>query len=212
LAGGLFSQPAGKIGNVVFGAARDRSGKVVTAREFVKPSNPQTPGQTTQRNKFSQSLDIVREVGPDVYQGDWNRAIGQLAGFQSWMSIMLNAMDDNLDLTQPPTINLGTLHFPNTSNVAVGAAGEADVTWSTDGGDNGTANDQLQVVAIPSLDTVRDNNLVRVIQDAALRSAGAFTITGLDSGSNYTIVLYFDGAGSADGLLSQARWYQQDAG
>ena len=115
LEGGIFSNPRGKTGGIVFGAARTRTGKKVTSRLLVPPSNPNTAGQQTQRGKFADALAIVRLIGSSFYQADWNRAIGQLPGFQSMTSVFLNALDSSKSIGVIPSINLGhyigRLHF-----------------------------------------------------------------------------------------------------
>lgn len=122
--GGLLGRPQGKLANVVFSSARAREGKVVTARQLVKPSNPQTPDQQQQRSKFSEALAIVRKLGPAIYGEDWNRSIGQLPGFQSMMSVFLKALDSNNDLTVPPVIPLGDLQAPGLEDVRPGVTSQ----------------------------------------------------------------------------------------
>jgi hypothetical protein len=98
LEGGIFSNPRGKTGGIVFGAARTRTGKKVTSRLLVPPSNPNTAAQQVQRGKFAEALAIVRLLGSGIYQSDFNRSIGQLPGFQSVTSIFLNALDASEDI------------------------------------------------------------------------------------------------------------------
>lgn len=206
--GGITSRPAGKVGNIVFGAARTAEGKVATARQLVSPSNPDTPAQQSQRSKFDRSLDIVQDLGPAIYQDDWNRAVGQLPGFQSWMSVLLNNMDGNLDLSPPPVRPLGNLHFPDSASAATGTAtGEIDVSFSTESGDNGTSSDELVVVSIEAGDPLSgDRETVTQIANVT-RSAGADTITMSNGGRDCVVGIYFRGAGSADGTLSAAHFF-----
>lgn len=206
LNGGIFSRPRGKTGGIVFGAARTREGKLVTSRLLVSPSNPNTAAQQTQRGKFAEALAIVRLIGSGVYQSDWNRAIGQLPGFQSLLSVYLNAVNSSKQIDTIPPINLGSLHAPNTFSVNTGAiANQINLVWSTETGVNGTANDTL--VALVVGDAPGSNPLDRevTVSTGALRSSGSQIVTMAGSGRDYNVLIYFKGAGTASGLISPTR-------
>jgi len=207
LQGGLFGRPSGQLMNLVIGAARDRTGKIPTVREKTPPTNPNTAPQQGQRGKFKDSLQIVRDIGPTEYQGAWNRAIGQLPGFQSLMSIMLNAMGDDFVLTEPPVIPLGPLHSPLTLSGGQGSStGTIDLTWSTELGSDGTAADVSSIFAIRADRDSDNRHPVYQKGGTTLRSAGTYTMTGLTSAETYLLWLYFDGAGLADGKISAVKW------
>ncbi len=127
--GGITGRPAGKVASLIFGAARGREGKVVTVRELVAPSNPRTPEQQAQRGKFQSSLAYVQGWGPDVYQSDWNRSVGQLPGFQSMMSILLNNIQGTPErLTPPDDRQLGSLHFPDSFSASITPGNEVSAS------------------------------------------------------------------------------------
>ena len=113
LEGGIFSRPRGKTGGLVFGAARTRDGKAVTARLLVKPSNPRTPAQQAQRRKFSVALEAVRATGQEFYRETFNRTIGQLPGFQALESILLRQMNSDGTFSRGPNINTGSAELPS---------------------------------------------------------------------------------------------------
>lgn len=205
--GGILGRPRGRTGAIVFGAARSRTGKVVTAREFVFPANPQTASQQTQRGYFLRTLTIVKGWGPDLYQVDFNRSVGQLAGFQSLMSILLNSLDGDGYYTPPPDLPLGALHYPNTVTWAAGSlAGQIKVMWTTESGENGTATDK----AIAFIHAKSSTAVVQYAKDltTATRTNGAtgITFSSLDPETEYVCGLYFVGAGTAEGLLSKVSW------
>lgn len=207
LTGGLHGRPAGNVAGVIYGGARGRRGKLVTARELVIPANPNTAAQQVQRNKFSDCLDIVRAYGPTMYQDDWNRSIGQLPGFQSLMSILLDNMDASGDLTAPAVTPLGDLHVPDTITFLTGvAAGAVTMVWSQETGNNGTTGDEMQVYAVNA--DRADRTPVYVGYEAGTRAAGApaSELDGFGSGNNVLMVAWMQGAGAADGLLSAATW------
>lgn len=208
LIGGLHGRPAGNVGGVVYGAARTRIGKVVTARELVYPSNPKTVAQVLQRAKFEEALNAVRRLGASLWQDDWNRSIGQLPGFQSMMSIILYNTDASEDFNTPPDTPLGSLSF--TSSLAIvtgaGAAGTVDATWNTGLGINGTANDVVEVFGVEKAAGV--GNIRGAVDFAATttRSTGSLTIATGSSNTCFQVGFYFQGAGTAAGLLSLCRW------
>lgn len=210
--GGITSRPSGQLGNIIFGAARTPEGKVATAREAVKPSNPDTPAQQAQRSKFQQAVAVVQAIGPSIYQEDWNRAVGQLPGFQSWQSILLNNIDGSNVLQPPSDRPLGNLHFPDSFTLATGASsGELDVSWSTENGPNGTAGDGIVIIGIEAPNPGGGSNRTVVTDLSNVRSDGSATLTGLGSATLTTVCLYVRGAGSADGTLSLASFEQGTA-
>ena len=179
----------------------------MTVRERVIPANPQTPAQVLQRDKFADALQTTRNVGPDVYQEDWNRSIGQLPGFQSWMSILLNNIDDSRVLATPPDTPLGDLHFPDTYNVITGSTtGTIQVDFSNELGPNGTLTDIFVGVAIQA---TKGASVDRVITNSGFldtRNDLVFVFTGLIPNEPYIVAGYFRGQGAADGLLTVAHW------
>lgn len=204
LEGGIFSRPRGKTGGLVFGAARTREGKVVTSRLLVNPSNPNTTEQQTQRNKFKESLAIVRAIGASIYQDDFNRSISQLPGFQSMMSIFMNAMDSSYDLSEPSTVNLGNLSIEDdTFNFGSSGGGILSATYGPDNGDNGTSAD---VVVLTGIDVSKGAtpNARKVFSDVSYtRADEGSSVGGFTVGSDVLLMAYMRGAGNAEGLLSK---------
>jgi hypothetical protein len=209
ITGGLHGRPGGKLGGVVYSAARTREGKVVTAREKVDPAYSNTPDQIIQRNIFKEALYATRYLTAAVWQEDWNRSIGQLPGFQSMMSIIMNNTDASEDFTAPPDTPLGNLHFPITAAYPNHASptNQIDMTWSTELGLNGTANDTLEAFCIHSLEGSGQIRLAAPIVTSAVRSDGAEALVVPTSGEIWVICVYFKGAGVAEGLLSKGSWH-----
>jgi hypothetical protein len=204
LTGGILGTVAGKASGLVFSFARAREGKVNTVRALVIPSNPNTADQQSQRNAFSQALVRVKLISPDIYSADLNRAVNQLPGFQSLMSVILR----NRDAVDPslfeafPSISLGDLHYPG--NVTWTPADDnITVTWSLELGSNGTADDEI-VAFIYSSDTA-DPVVVYTSIDIKKRSEGAVGIEfdGLDSGKEFICCIYLRGASTAEGNLTK---------
>jgi len=206
--GGLFGRVRGNVGGVVFGAARGRTGKLVTAREKVSPSNPQTSAQVLQRGIFSTSLYATRYLTASLWQDYFNRSIGQLPGYQSMMSILLNNTDSSKDFNTPADTPLGDLHFPASFSAATGAGATKtiDVTFDTSNGINGTASDTLRFFFIGKSALAGDERQAGFLITSALRSAGSATLTVPSASTVYQLGCFVVGAGTADGLLSLCRW------
>lgn len=206
--GGITSRPAGKLGNIIFGAARTPEGKVATAREAVDPSNPQTAEQQSQRSRFRQALDMVQAFGPAIYQEDWNRSVGQLPGFQSLQSIFLNNIDAS-DVLQAPSVRpLGNLHFPDTFTVTTSSlSSQIEVAFSAETGDNGTTSDEVVTAFIEAEHpSGRDRDIVAP-GNSIQRDGGSDDQLVGQADTQYVAVAYLRGAGAADGLLSPAHWF-----
>lgn len=210
--GGLHGRPAGSVAGVTYSSARTRLGKVVTAREKVSPANPRTAAQIIQRNKFSLTLFSTRHLTATLWQNDFNRAIGELPGFHSMQSIILNATLANLNLDPPPDTPLGNLHFPATFTLSVGAgaSGTIDIDWSTELGLNGTVDDLLVAFGMKQVANVGNERPSITFISISKRSDASLTIDLDDVDQSYIVGSYFRGAGTADGLLTLARYLQKD--
>jgi hypothetical protein len=210
---GIYGDPRGTTGGVVWGAARDRQGKVATTRAYVIPTNPQTGPQTIQRNKFVDSLGVVRNWGPAVYLDYFDRSVGQLPGFQSMMSILLRAIDASYEFTAPPDTPLGALHFPDTYAVATaGAAQAVDVSWSAELGPDGTLADKLQLLACEVARDIDDQHPTAVELDADTRNGSPFQFDLPAPNTAYLIAGFWVGVGDAVGKISRVEWRIQNSG
>lgn len=213
LEGGLFSNPRGKTGGVVFGAARTRTGKKVTSRLLVPPSNPNTAAQQTQRGKFAEALAIVRLIGSGIYQSDFNRSIGQLPGFQSMTSIYLNSMDAVSSLGTIPPINLGSLHKPATYTADTPPSSKVvKVDWSTELGINGHANDIVHLLSVEQDKAASPLERDVKVQATEVRSDGTASITMQLTGTVYDVLMYMEGVTTAPGVLSPTDNVQPTSG
>lgn len=205
--GGVTGRPAGKLAGVVFGAARSRTGKVVTAREKVRPSNPDSAAQQVQRRNFARAIQSVRGIGPSEYSVYWNRSVGQLPGFQSLMSILLGVTNETGDLSAPPDTPLGDLHYPDNVTFSPGdATGRVEVTFSGETGSNGTADDIVHFYAIPAEAADRDASAPVGVATFQTRIGVNAQITDMIPGAQYLCVMFLEGQGTAEGKLSRASW------
>jgi len=207
--GGLHGRPSGNVAGIVYGGARTRQGKVVTARELVFPSNPQTAAQVLQRLKFSQALFAVRHLTASWWQGYFNRSIGQLPGFQSMMSIVLENTDAAEELGVPPDTPLGNLHFPITLTVdpAAVAAGHVQLDWTAELGLNGTVDDRLRVCAIDVSPDNVDERPAKASMGITDRADMTLDFNAGAAATDMIFGVFFEGYGTAEGILSPVQWY-----
>lgn len=211
LTGGLFSAPSGKTGGIVFGKGRTRQGKVVSARAYSIPSNPNTIPQQTQRSKFSSAKNIVRFIGARIYQSAFNRSVSQLPGFQSMMSILLMSMNNEMILSAPPITSLGSLDaLKSPVRVAPSGNSNIDVTWDSTVSLKGSATDKVTAFAIPCTDIKRGlYNPASVAFQTAIREAETISIavpTPLINGDEFVVGIFAEGVGANAGIFSPCVW------
>jgi len=210
LTGGIFSRPSGKMGGVVFGAARTRQGKKVTSRLLVSPSNPNTASQQNQRGIFSYALDIVRRIGSGTYSTDWNRAIGQLPGFQSMQSIFMKQTSSAGVVSLITPINLGSLEPLKDVVVSKSSTTAIEVAWDTTISGNGTQSDAVKIIVVAKNATPRETAGTVLVSTSAIRDSENKVITVPVASEEYELYVYAVGAGTASGLISVAEPFSVD--
>jgi len=89
--GNIWGQALGSIGGTTFSLARDRKGKVQTARQRVIPANTQSTAQVKARANIKDSTRIAREFNADFSFAAFDYAVSKLPGYQSIVSILTNA-------------------------------------------------------------------------------------------------------------------------
>lgn len=198
-AGNIFTKARGSIGSNTFSEARDRQGKIQTARQRVIPLNPRTPSQVSARANFSNTLNIIRDLGPVYYQIDWNRSISKLPGYQSLFSVLQKSKSESagivtVDNPQPPVI-LGGLKSTNFGFSRVSAI-ELIINWSPAASGNQQASDELRGFIVPSPYNTGTPAGDRVFpfglnQGAAIRSDGSVALEYSDLGPNPNDIYVF---------------------
>ena len=211
---GLHGRPSGNVGGIIYGAARTREGKAVTARELVIPSNPDTVAQQVRRNIFSQALHATRQLGPECYQEYLNRMIGQLPGFQSLMSLVINNTADDYSMDVPAETPLGKLlSVSGLTDPAMGGSGtEIDLTWTDNTGSLGGATDLAKIIAIKETASPVIPRDAIFFQDGSTRASAGTTLDGFLIGRTYIIGVFFEGTGNFAGQLSNIKWVKGTAG
>ena len=209
ITGGLHGRARGNVNGIIYGAARTRTGKVVTAREYVMPSYSATTLQVYQRNAFKCALYATRYLAAALWQDDFNRAIGQLPGFQSMMSIIVKATDrETRIMTPPPDTPLGNLYCPAfVCEPHAAVAENIQITWDTGLGLNGTDEDVLKVFGVAKEGSEDGVRIAADFAEEATRVDGTLAVDTSESAFDWVIGCYFQGAGTAVGKLSVVKWY-----
>lgn len=208
LNGGLHGEPNGKVANIVYSKARGRNGKVVTARQKVDPSNPQTQAQQDQRGKFQKALNIVQFLGSPIYSSDLNRAVGDLPGFQSLQKIFLDNLDSSGVLSKPSDISLGQLdHLASLSQTLSTTSPTVSLSFNSDSGDLGTSSDEVVAFAMNgSTETDGSRNMKKSVGSTTRDGSPIDLDVGVESGDTIITGVYVRGQGSADGLISDLQF------
>ncbi|MBA7706065.1 hypothetical protein ES703_114910 [subsurface metagenome] len=173
------------------------------------PSDPKTAAQVIQRRKFAGCLYAIRHIGATLWQADFNRAIGQLPGFQSMMSIAILNTDDAFVMTAPPDTPLGNLHYGGSMAVVVGVgvAGDIDLSWTAELGLNGTDADVVEVFGFGADEIGAGTRRGVDFAATATRVDALLVVPTGTAGQDWIIGIYFQGAGVAEGLLSECHWF-----
>jgi len=207
--GGLHGRPRGLLSGIVYSSARSRTGKIVTAREYVIPGEITDQDVLDQRILFKQAVYACRYLGSGLWANDFNRAVGQLPGFHSMMSIICLATDrETFNLGEPPDTPLGSLYAPTVTFTQHGStAGSITATWSGYLGLNGTDADVLNFFGI---EVIGSEEGIRSAVDwatSAVRSDLTIDIPTGSSTTDWIAAVYFQGAGTAEGKLSRCQWH-----
>ena len=207
--GGLHGRPRGAVAGIVYGAARSRQGKVVTAREYVIPGEITDAKVIAQRAVFGSLLYSTAYLAAQCWQTDFNRSVGQLPGFQSIMSVLLKACPyATKTLAAPPDTPLGNLYTPGFTVIThPSTAGSIRLSWTTGLGTNGTTADPVVVFIIEAGYTTGNIRPAFWKGEVSTRTVGTIDLTTGSSGMNWICCAYFRGAGTAVGNVSAAKWY-----
>ena len=118
------------------------------ARSWVIPSNPQSFGQTAQREKFTIIMEVGRGLLSSVIQKFWKKFAIQMSEFNAFMSSNLNAMTSKTDW-QHFLISKGHLQPTVISDATYDAAtGEVIINWDGTVINNQLASDKFVGVIV----------------------------------------------------------------
>ena len=153
----------GKIINGILGGVSGKVGGVVgsnwkgipTLRAYAIPANPQSAGQTTQRNKFAAVLAFLKLILATVIQPYWDPFATGQSGYNAAMSVNLLAWADSTAFDDA-IVSTGSLES-ETIDSCLYDAGAITLTWTAAGLGNGLATDYAVAVIVDT-----DNNIAFV--------------------------------------------------
>lgn len=180
LPAGIYGPGRGKVGGTVLSEARTLWGKMGTAREYNIPTDPKTPDQLKQRERFRVAGTEAGMFGSGFYQRAWNNGLGLNAGYQSLVSYLISQLKEsgatwNWKLSLSPK-TLGPVYNGAPTAAVAGASGKVKITWDTTiVGDFCAATDPLTLVIAHETEMCNQNpSYFKAVPAAAIRSAGLY--------------------------------------
>jgi len=167
---------------------------VSTIREYVIPNDPRTTDQLERRSIFSVAVGVARAVGSPIWQLPWNRSLGDLPGWQSFVGYCIKGIekhDGDFRWTSPPNSkSLGPVYMPPmTASAEVPSS--LELTWDkTLIGDHCALSDVLQ--GFITLQTAPDTpEKVQVISPGTAREDETYTFADLETSTPYFVCVWF---------------------
>lgn len=91
--GNIFGRARKSMGGITFLKTQARNGTQQAARQKVRPHDPKTQKQMSQRERMKYAVDVERLIGTKNIDPIWNRAISKLPPYQSFVSYLLKSMN-----------------------------------------------------------------------------------------------------------------------
>lgn len=143
---GILGGFSGKVGNVVGSSWK---GIAVIKSQPLSVANPQTAGQTNQRNKFSGAVVVAKILLAGLIKPLWDRFAQGQSGYNAWMSANI----ENFTTAGAPVVadlemSSGSLALDDIDSVSgTNGSPTATVTWtSSEGTGNALATDEAYAV------------------------------------------------------------------
>lgn len=201
---GILGGGSGKVGGVIMSSWKG----IDTLKAYAIPSNPQSAGQTTQRNKFSGVLNFLQLILATVIQSYWDPFATAMSGFNRAMSVNLlawataTAFDDAIVAEgnlEPETIASCTYND---------ATGDTVLSHSDNQLGNGAPTDSCVIVVV---DTA--NDIAFVSDGITTRTEGGDTIDiGPDRiAANLKAYIFFHRGTGETLIVSNSDYYQVTA-
>ena len=143
---GILGNIRGKVSGVVGGQWKD----INYLREYVKPANPNTTHQQTQRTKMSDELAFCKPLVGPIFNAYTDKFQKSMSGFNRFIKSNIAEFDGSPDYSLI-VLSEGSL-FPISTFAATYNAGDGEMvaTWVKDLGNNGAITDATYTVAYDS--------------------------------------------------------------
>jgi len=167
LRAGVLGGIRGKVAGVVGGQWKDKH----YIREYVKPINPNTTAQATQRLKFKQISECLQFIVGPVGQQYMDPMLKSMSAWNWLIKKNMSCAGDPINYTALQ-VTQGNLWNPiSMQNNADSATDQAVITFTTELGNGGLASDKIYAVAIGETTKIWGFAAAEV-----LRSSGTITV------------------------------------
>lgn len=136
---GVLGNTRGKVAGVVGSQWKDKN----YLREYVKPANPNTAAQQTQRTKMSDAVAFCKPLVGPVFNAYTDKFQKSMSGFNYFIKQNISEFDGSPDYSLVK-LTEGKLYSPPTFSAEYNTAtGALSLTFSTGQGNNGAATDAI---------------------------------------------------------------------
>lgn len=165
---GVLGNTRGKVGGVVGSQWKDKN----YIREYVKPANPNTAAQQTQRSKMTDIVAFCKTLVGQVFNVYTDPLLKAMSGFNKFIKDNIDEFDGS-PVYANITVTAGKLFAAAISSFTYNTTtGAAVFTFSTALGNNGLASDKVYAIVYNST-----TELWYFASAEVLRSAGSITVT-----------------------------------
>ncbi len=134
---GILSPVSGKVSGVVGGRWKDKA----YLRGYVKPANPNTAAQQTQRTTFSDVVSFCKPLVGQVFNSYTDKFQKSMSGFNFFIKRMIDIFDGSPDYSAI-LLTEGVLSTPS-NFVATYSATSVVMTFTENLGNNGLGSDAI---------------------------------------------------------------------
>ena len=134
---GILSKVSGKVAGVVGGSWKD----VAYLRAYVKPANPNTAAQQTQRTKFSDCVDVAKPLVGQIFNTYTDKFQKSMSGFNFFIKRNIDVFDGSPDYADIK-VTEGPLSAISVTS-AVLASNTVTISFSENNGNNGLDTDAV---------------------------------------------------------------------
>jgi hypothetical protein len=166
LTGGILGNIRNKVGGVVGSQWKHRN----TLRSYVIPGNPDTAAQQVQRNKFAAAVAFAKLILGQVLNVYVDPFQKQMSGFNFFIKRNIAYFADTI-VWASVKVTFGKLYGPLNAQFGTLVAEQTAVTWDTDTGSNGAADDKVFACLYN-----KTKDLIYFAGAEVARSAGTLTL------------------------------------
>ncbi len=179
---GILSKVSGKVAGVVGGSWKD----VAYLRAYVKPANPNTAAQQTQRTKFSDAVNFAKPLVGQIFNTYTDKFQKSMSGFNFFIKRNIDVFDGSVDYSLIKATEGPLSVVEVTSSQLVGTT--VTVSYNPNYGNNGlgidkvfafTVHEPTGIVYFASAETDRDDGAIDMTVHSGLTATDlhSYTIT-----------------------------------